>query len=119
MSLVTKIRIFDIIISLIGLIILFPVFFLIFFLLLFDQKSPLFFQKRVGFNLKNFTLIKFRTMKISTLSKGTHLVDQKNITVCGHFLRKFKLDEFPQLLNVIMGDMSLVGPRPCLLNQKN
>jgi lipopolysaccharide/colanic/teichoic acid biosynthesis glycosyltransferase len=118
MSLVTKIRIFDIIISLIGLIILFPVFFLIFFLLLFDQKSPLFFQKRVGFNLKNFTLIKFRTMKISTLSKGTHLVDQKNITVCGHFLRKFKLDEFPQLLNVIMGDMSLVGPRPCLLNQK-
>ena len=118
MSLVTKIRIFDIIISLIGLIILFPVFFLIFFLLLFDQKSPLFFQKRVGFNLKNFTLIKFRTMKISTLSKGTHLVYQKNITVCGHFLRKFKLDEFPQLLNVIMGDMSLVGPRPCLLNQK-
>ena len=118
MSLVTKIRIFDIIISLIGLIILFPVFFLIFFLLFFDQKSPLFFQKRVGLNLKNFTLIKFRTMKISTLSKGTHLVDQKNITVCGHFLRKFKLDEFPQLLNVIMGDMSLVGPRPCLLNQK-
>jgi O-antigen biosynthesis protein WbqP len=112
------IRFLDLTVSFFGLLLLFPLFILIFFLGFLDTGYPLFIQKRVGLNLKNFTLIKFRTMKISTLSAGTHLIDSSNITCFGYFLRKFKLDELPQLLNVLMGDMSLVGPRPCLSNQK-
>ena len=112
------IRLLDLITSFFGLLLLFPLFILIFFLGFLDTGYPLFIQKRVGLNLKNFTLIKFRTMKINTLSAGTHLIDSSNITRFGYFLRKFKLDELPQLLNVLMGHMSLVGPRPCLPNQK-
>ena len=112
------IRLLDIVFSFLILILFFPLFILIFFVVFLDNGFPLFFQKRVGLNLKNFTLIKFRTMKTGTLSAGTHLIDSSNITRFGHFLRKFKLDELPQLLNVLMGDMSLVGPRPCLSNQK-
>ena len=111
-------RFFDILFSLFGLIIFFPLFFLIFVIGLFDTGSPLFIQKRVGLNLESFNLIKFRTMKMNTLSSGTHLVDPSNITHFGYFLRKYKLDEFLQLWNVFIGNMSLVGPRPCLLNQK-
>lgn len=77
----------------------------------------MFFQQRLGKNQRLFTLIKFRTMEINTHSVGTHLVDAKSITKLGHFLRKTKLDELPQLFNVLAGHMSLVGPRPCLLNQ--
>ena len=112
------IRFFDLTVSFFGLLLLFPLFILIFLLGFLDTGYPLFIQKRVGLNLKNFTLIKFRTMKISTLSAGTHLIDSSNITCFGYFLRKFKLDELPQLLNVLMGHMSLAGPRPCLPNQK-
>ena len=112
------IRLLDIIFSFLSLILFSPLFILIFFVGFFDTGLPLFIQKRVGLNLKNFTLIKFRTMKIGALSAGTHLIDPSNITCFGYFLRKFKLDELPQLLNVLMGDMSLVGPRPCLSNQK-
>jgi O-antigen biosynthesis protein WbqP len=112
------IRLLDIVFSFLILILFFPLFILIFFIVFLDHGSPLFIQKRVGLNLKNFTLIKFRTMKMGTLSAGTHLIDSSNITRFGHFLRKFKLDELPQLLNVLMGHMSLVGPRPCLSNQK-
>jgi lipopolysaccharide/colanic/teichoic acid biosynthesis glycosyltransferase len=112
------IRLLDIIFSFLSLILFFPLFILIFFVGFLDTGFPLFIQKRVGLNLKNFTLIKFRTMKIGALSAGTHLIDPSNITCFGYFLRKFKLDELPQLLNVLMGDMSLVGPRPCLPNQK-
>jgi lipopolysaccharide/colanic/teichoic acid biosynthesis glycosyltransferase len=112
------IRLFDFILSLFGLILFFPLFILIFIFGFLDKSIPFFIQKRVGLNLKNFTLIKFRTMKIGTLSAGTHLIDKSNITRFGFFFRKFKLDELPQLLNVFMGHMSLVGPRPCLPNQK-
>jgi lipopolysaccharide/colanic/teichoic acid biosynthesis glycosyltransferase len=110
--------ILDTIFSLFSLILFFPLLILIYFVLLLDIGNPLFIQKRVGLNLKNFSLIKFRTMKIGTLSAGTHLIDSSNITRFGYVLRKFKLDELPQLLNVFMGHMSLVGPRPCLPNQK-
>jgi O-antigen biosynthesis protein WbqP len=112
------IRLLDIIFSFLSLILFSPLFILILFVGFFDTGLPLFIQKRVGLNLKNFTLIKFRTMKIGALSAGTHLIDPSNITCFGYFLRKFKLDELPQLLNVLIGDMSLVGPRPCLSNQK-
>jgi O-antigen biosynthesis protein WbqP len=112
------IRLLDIVFSFLGLILFLPLFILIFFVRFLDKGFPLFIQKRVGLNLKNFTLIKFRTMKIGTLSVGTHLIKSSNISYFSHFLRKFKLDELPQLLNVLMGHMSLVGPRPCLPNQK-
>ena len=112
------IRIFDFLFSLIGLIFLSPLLILIFFISLFDKGSPLFIQKRVGQNLKFFLLIKFRTMPIKTRSAGTHLIKNIQFTFFAYFLRRTKLDEIPQLLNVLFGDMSLVGPRPCLLNQK-
>lgn len=112
------IRLLDFVFSLLSIILFFPLFILIFFVGFLDKGFPLFIQKRVGLNLKNFNLIKFRTMKIGTLSAGTHLIDPSNITPFGYFLRKSKLDELPQLLNVLVGHMSLVGPRPCLPNQK-
>lgn len=112
------IRLFDFLFSLIGLLFLFPLFTIIFLIGLFDNGSPLFIQKRVGRNLKSFLLIKFRTMPINTKSVGTHLIKNKKLTFYSFFLRRTKLDEFPQLINVLKGDMSLVGPRPCLFNQR-
>jgi lipopolysaccharide/colanic/teichoic acid biosynthesis glycosyltransferase len=111
-------RLMDILISLVGLFLLLPLLLIILLIGYFDTGSPLFRQKRVGLNLKTFVILKFRTMKIKTPSSSTHLIDTSNITPSGYFLRKFKIDEFPQLWNVLKGDMSLVGPRPCLLNQK-
>jgi len=112
------IRICDFVISLMGLIFLFPLLILLYFIGLLDNGSPLFMQKRVGRNLKYFVIIKFRTMPIKTRSVGTHLIKNIKLTSFGYFLRRTKLDEIPQLFNVLLGDMSLVGPRPCLLNQK-
>tara|TARA_A100001011_G_scaffold329165_1_gene354281 strand:- start:2988 stop:3530 length:543 start_codon:yes stop_codon:yes gene_type:complete len=112
------IRLFDFLFSLIGLIILSPLIILIFILCLFESRYPIFKQKRVGCNQKLFDLIKFRTMKKETRSVATHLVDNSMITRYGNFLRRSKLDEVPQLFNVLIGNMSFVGPRPCLLNQK-
>jgi lipopolysaccharide/colanic/teichoic acid biosynthesis glycosyltransferase len=111
-------RILDILFSIIGILFFLLLFILIYILSWLETGSPLFIQNRVGLNLKNFNLIKFRTMKIGTSSSGTHLINSLNITWFGSFLRKFKLDELPQLFNVLIGDMSLVGPRPCLPNQK-
>ena len=112
------IRIFDFLFSLIGLIFLSPLIILIFFIGLFDNGSPLFIQSRVGYNLKSFSLIKFRTMPMGVKSAGTHLIKNIKLSSFVFFLRRTKLDEIPQLLNVLFGDMSLVGPRPCLFNQK-
>ena len=112
------IRIFDIFLSLIGLIFLFPLLILIWFIGVFNNNSPLFMQKRVGQNLKYFVLVKFRTMPSKTRSMGTHLLKNIELNIFGKFLRRTKLDELPQLFNVLYGNMSLVGPRPCLLNQK-
>jgi O-antigen biosynthesis protein WbqP len=112
------IRIFDFLFSLIGLIFLSPLIILIFFICLFDNGSPLFIQSRVGYNLKSFSLIKFRTMPTGVRSAGTHLIKNIKLTSFGNFLRTTKIDEIPQLINVLKGDMSLVGPRPCLFNQK-
>jgi len=112
------IRIFDLLFSSIGLIFLSPFLIFLFFIGLLDNGSPLFMQKRVGHNLKTFILIKFRTMPISTKSAGTHLIKNIKLTSFGYFLRRTKLDEIPQLYNILLGDMSLVGPRPCLLNQR-
>jgi lipopolysaccharide/colanic/teichoic acid biosynthesis glycosyltransferase len=111
-------RLLDILLSIVSLFFLLLFFILIYVINWLYTGSPLFIQSRVGLNLKNFYLIKFRTMKIRTPSFGTHLINRFNVTYFGYFLRKFKLDELPQLLNVLMGHMSLVGPRPCLPNQK-
>ena len=112
------IRCFDFLFSLIGLIFLFPLLVFVFLISLFDNGSPLFIQSRVGYNLKSFSLIKFRTMPKGVRSAGTHLIKNIQLSSFGYFLRRTKIDEIPQLLNVLFGDMSLVGPRPCLFNQR-
>ena len=111
------IRTLDFLLASLAFLIFSPILVLIFLIIYFENKSPLFFQKRVGKNMNQFTLIKFRTMSKGTKSCATHLVDNSKITKLGKLLRKTKLDELPQLLNVIKGDMSLVGPRPCLPSQ--
>jgi len=111
-------RIFDFTFALLGLIIAFPVLLVIYVLGLFDTGSPLFRQERVGRHQKPFVLVKFRTMKIDTASVASHLASSASITRMGAFLRKTKLDELPQLWNVLKGEMSLVGPRPGLFNQQ-
>ena len=110
-------RIIDLLLSLIGFILLFPAFIVLYLMGLQDTGSPLFIQERLGQHQRKFKLIKFRTMRIGTAQVGTHLAQSSDITAFGKFLRKTKLDELPQLLNVIKGDMSLVGPRPGLPTQ--
>jgi len=112
------IRLFDFLFSFFGLIILSPLLIILFIIGLFENGSPIFKQKRIGYGQKLFILIKFRTMQKETVSVATHLVNNSMVTTFGNFLRRTKLDEVPQLINVLLGDMSFVGPRPCLLNQK-
>jgi lipopolysaccharide/colanic/teichoic acid biosynthesis glycosyltransferase len=110
-------RFFDFVFSLLGLVFGFLVLLVIYIIGLFDTGSPIFKQERVGRNKKPFTLVKFRTMSVDTASVASHLACAASITKMGAFLRKTKLDELPQLFNVLKCEMSLVGPRPGLFNQ--
>lgn len=112
------IRLFDVLFALLGLIFGLPVLALLWLMGLWDTGSPLFRQQRVGRNQQPFVLVKFRTMRPDTASVATHLADASAITPFGRFLRRTKLDELPQLWNVLKGEMSLVGPRPCLFSQQ-
>jgi O-antigen biosynthesis protein WbqP len=111
-------RVFDVLFAFFGLLFLLPVLLLLWLVGWFDNRSPLFRQERVGRHQMPFVLVKFRTMRPETASVATHLADASAVTDFGRFLRRTKLDELPQLWNVLRGEMSLVGPRPCLFNQK-
>ena len=111
-------RLIDLLISLLGFIVLSPLFLILCLLIKITSKGPIFFkQKRVGIHKTYFDILKFRTMKIDTPKDvPTHLLSDPDqyITSVGRFLRKTSLDELPQLINIIKGDMSIVGPRPAL-----
>jgi lipopolysaccharide/colanic/teichoic acid biosynthesis glycosyltransferase len=112
------IRLFDFVFALFGLVFCVPIFVVLTVIGFFDTGSPIFRQERVGRHMKSFTLVKFRTMKVDTASVASHLASSSSITPFGNFLRRTKLDELPQLWNVLKGEMSLVGPRPGLFNQE-
>jgi lipopolysaccharide/colanic/teichoic acid biosynthesis glycosyltransferase len=108
-------RLFDIIAALLGIIILSPFLLVIALLVVYDSRGPVFYrQARVGRDMKEFKLFKFRTMYSDSDKKGLLTVGMRDnrITRAGYYLRKYKLDELPQLFNVLIGDMSIVGPRP-------
>jgi len=111
----------DILLSLIGFLVLFPIFLIIGILIKLDSKGPILFkQKRIGKNGKHFLILKFRTMRFDTpKDMPTHLLDDPKIwiTKIGKFMRKTSIDELPQILNILKGDMSIIGPRPALWNQ--
>lgn len=111
-------RFFDTLFSLFGLVLFSPILIVLMIIGFLDTGSPIFQQDRVGRDKQPFRLMKFRSMKINAPSVATHLASASSITSFGRFLRKSKLDELPQLWNVLVGDMSLVGPRPNLFNQE-
>jgi lipopolysaccharide/colanic/teichoic acid biosynthesis glycosyltransferase len=111
-------RVFDVIASLLGLVVLFPFFIIAGIAIKLDSKGPVFYRGiRAGRHGVPFKIFKFRTMVMNAekLGGGTTALGDVRITRVGSLLRKFKLDEFPQLINIVLGDMSLVGPRPELL----
>lgn len=114
-------RIIDFILSLCGLIILSPVFIILCIWIKLDSKGPILFkQKRVGINKTHFNIYKFRTMYIDTpKDMPTHMLSNPDqfITKAGKFLRKTSLDELPQIINILKGEMAIIGPRPALWNQ--
>lgn len=114
-------RVIDFILSLTAIIILFPVLLILVIAIKAESRGPIFFkQKRVGIHKSYFMIYKFRTMRIDTPKDvPTHLLKNPDqyITKVGHFLRKTSLDELPQLINIVRGDMAIVGPRPALWNQ--
>lgn len=114
-------RMIDFILSLVGLVILSPLFIIISIIIKCTSKGPILFkQKRIGKNKKHFNILKFRTMRIDTPKDcPTHLLENPDqyITGIGKFLRKTSLDELPQIINILKGDMSIIGPRPALWNQ--
>lgn len=111
-------RLFDVAFSVVGLVVGLPILLALLVAGYFDTGSPLFRQQRVGRRQQAFTLVKFRTMRLDTASVASHMADGSAITPLGRFMRKTKLDELPQLWNVLKGEMSLVGPRPGLFNQE-
>src|SRR5690625_2948288 len=114
-------RIIDIVLSLLGLIILSPLYLIIIVAIKLESKGPILFkQKRIGINKSRFHILKFRTMRIDApKDTPTHLLDNPDqyITKIGKFLRKTSLDELPQIWNILVGQMSVIGPRPALWNQ--
>ena len=114
-------RLIDVVLSLIGLVVLSPVFLIIAVLIKLDSKGPVFFkQKRVGINKSHFYILKFRSMRTEAPRDcPTHLLDNAGsyITGVGRVLRKLSIDELPQIINIFLGHMSVVGPRPALYNQ--
>lgn len=112
------IRVLDLVLALFGLVAGLPVFLALLIAGYVDTGKPVFRQTRVGRHGEPFVLLKFRTMRSDTPSMATHLTNASAITPLGRFLRKSKLDELPQLWNVVRGEMSLVGPRPCLFSQE-
>ena len=106
------------IVCIIGLMIISPFLFLSAMVIILEDGMPIFFiQERIGKNKLIFKIIKMRTLKVETPNTGTHQLDQKYELICGKLFRKIKLDEFPQLINVLKGDINLIGPRPGLINQ--
>ncbi len=112
-------RAFDFVLAFVGIIVMAPIMVVIYVVLKVTSGSPIFKQERVGLNRQPFILYKFRTMRPETASIPTHLVDPTAVTRFGKDLRRFKLDELPQIFNVLIGNMSFVGPRPCLFNQND
>lgn len=114
-------RVIDFVLALAGLLILSPIFLIIIILIKVDTKGPVLFkQKRVGINITYFSMLKFRTMSLNTpKDTPTHLLKnpEQFITRVGKFLRKTSLDELPQIINILCGTMSIIGPRPALWNQ--
>lgn len=114
-------RLYDTLGAFIGILLLSPLYLVIIILIKIDSKGPILFkQKRIGRNKKHFNILKFRTMKINTpKDTPTHMLEnpEQYITRMGKFLRKTSLDELPQIINILKGDMSIIGPRPALWNQ--
>ena len=115
-------RMLDFLLSLCGLLVLWPLFLVIAIAIKIDDPGPVFFsQKRVGLHKRYFQLYKFRSMKVSTPDVPTHLLEhpEQYISKVGGFLRKTSFDELPQLLNILKGDMAVIGPRPALWSQED
>jgi undecaprenyl phosphate N,N'-diacetylbacillosamine 1-phosphate transferase len=113
MKYITLKRFLDVIMSILGLLLFSPFFIVIFICLLFyNNGKPFFFQERPGMNEKIFKIIKFKSMSDKKDANGKLLPDKQRMTLLGSFLRKASLDEIPQLINVLIGDMSFIGPRP-------
>lgn len=109
-------RFFDVVMALLGIVMLLPIYVLLtIFLYISNKGTPFYFQKRPGKNEKIFYIVKFKTMNDKKDAHGKLLPDHERLTSFGHFLRKYSLDEIPQLFNILIGNMSFIGPRPLLV----
>lgn len=113
----STLRVLDLTIATLGLLVAAPLLAVLYVVGSITVGDPVFRQARIGRDQRLFTLVKFRTMRVGTASVASHLVDPGATTSWGAFLRRLKLDELPQLWNVLRGEMSVVGPRPCLPSQ--